>query len=92
MNNCVNMKFGNCFEYALVYNQIDSPQLYLYVYTRVDEALACQYAGCTRSRAGSIKYHSKSSWDDCICHFMLRRSMMPVPAPRTNTLGCITYR
>ena len=32
MNNCVEMKLGNCFEYALVYNQIDSPQLYLYVY------------------------------------------------------------
>ena len=32
MNNCVDMKFGNCFEYALVYNQIDIPQLYLYLY------------------------------------------------------------
>ena len=32
MNNCVDVKLGNCFEYALVYNQIDSPQLYLYVY------------------------------------------------------------
>ena len=32
MNNCVDMKLGNCFEYALVYNQIDSPQLYIYVF------------------------------------------------------------
>ena len=66
MNNCVDVKLGNCFEYALVYNQIDSPQLYLYVYI--------QYASKKTSHKRTVHapFSSRSSpvrynWLSCSC-------------------------